>query len=345
MAQMMGTLVLPPFVAAAIVEHAKRRRNSAGYLVGSRSGNQITVTDYIPCTHESTSDVRTRAYAEELKERVSLKKCYTPSITLVGWYAAATPEPGKERAFDLWCQAPGASFSKIRSHNQAVMLLGRMPTAADLSIRWEAYITSNMNDGDSLQCERMQQLTVCVEAETPSMNVLLAEMISKTLYNGSMPYPTNRITNLDRVAVEAESREAEFGRKDNSRNDAEPRPVEAALLNVQNKLHQAISHARAILVSGNKNKSERQNESAAVVENYEAILAEKSQQSSRDDFITESYKDALMIKYTAALLRRHVMEIERHGRQELKEKTQHGHGHGQNNTSSPRGPRKLGAFR
>ncbi|RNF24908.1 putative glycerol kinase, glycosomal [Trypanosoma conorhini] len=331
----MGTLVLPPFVAAAIVEHAKRRHNSAGYLVGSRSGNQITVTDYIPCTHESTNDVRTRAYLEELKERVALKKCYTPSITLVGWYAAATPEPEKEREFELWCQAPGARFTK----NQAVMLLVRMPTAADVSIRWEAYITSNLRKGDAAQCERTQQLAVAMEAETQSMNVLLSEMVSKALCGGAVPYPTDRITNLDYVAADAAAREGDFGRKDGIRKDAESRPVEAALLAVQNKLHQAISHARAILASGHKHSSE----GAAIAENYETILAEKKEQSSRDDFITESYKDALMMKYTAALLRRHVTEIERHGRQDIKEKMYYGHG--QSGAASPHSTRRTAAFR
>ncbi|RNF06181.1 putative glycerol kinase, glycosomal [Trypanosoma rangeli] len=327
----MGTVVLPPFVAAAIVEHAKRRRSSAGYLVGSRSGNQISITDYIPCTHESTDDVRTRTYLEELKERVSLKKSYTPSITLVGWYAAATPEPENEREFELWCQAPGARFTK----NQAVMLVVRMPSATDISIRWEAYITNNLRKGDTAQCERRQQLAVSMEAETPSMNVMLSEIISKTLCGGGVPYPTDRITNLDHVAADAAAREGELGRKDGNRKDAEARQVESALLKVQEKLNQAISHARAILASGHKPSSE----SAAIVENYETILAEKKEQSSRDNFITESYKDALMIKYTAALLRRHLTEIERHGRQDMKDKTHHGQG----GVASPHGPRKLGA--
>ncbi|KEG13276.1 putative glycerol kinase, glycosomal [Trypanosoma grayi] len=337
---MMGTLVLPPFVAAAIVEHAKRRRNSAGYLVGSRSPHQITVTDYIPCTHESTADVRSRAYTEELTERVAVKKYYTPNITLVGWYAAGAPEADMERAFDVWCQAPGASFSRIRVHNQAVMLLCRMPTAKDIAVRWEAHITRNYNDGETFHCERVSQLAVTVEAETQAMNVLLAEIMHKALYDGGMPNATSRVTNLDRVALEAECKEVDITKKD-SRKETETQPVEAALVNVQSKLHQAISHARAIIASGNKNNSEKRDESALVVKSYETILAEKNQQSSRDDFITEGYKDALMMKYTAALLRKHVMEIERHSRYEAKEKTHHGPSQG----GHPNVGRKTAAFR
>ncbi|ORC89657.1 putative glycerol kinase, glycosomal [Trypanosoma theileri] len=330
----MGTLVLPPFVASAIVEHAKRRCNSAGYLIGNRTGDQITVTDYIPCTHASTMEVRSRAYAEDLSERVQLKRYYTPGITLLGWYAAGVPMPDEEEAFDLWCQAPCVSFSRSRSNNQAVMLLARMPTASHISVQWEAHVTSSVWVGDALRFGRVQEVAVSIEAETPSMNVLLAEIISKALCGGGAPYPTSRITNLDRVALEADSA------KRDPRRETDTRPVETALANVQNKLHQTIVHARAVLASGaGKQKGDKDGEEAAIVANYEAILEEKNQQSSRDDFISESYKDALMMKYLAALLRRHVSEIERHGRYEAKEKAPHGAG------GHPNATRKMASFR
>lgn len=340
----METLVLPLFVASAIVEHAKRRTNSAGYLVGNLSGNQISVTDYIPCTHESTTDLNTRAYEEELNERIAIKKYYSSNITLIGWYAAGSPEPGNQAAFDAWCQAPGTSFLRGRTENQAVMLIGFMPTAKDMTVRWAAYLTVNSIKDHVTQCKLTQQLAVSVEAETQSMNVLLAEIISKSLYNGGKPYPTSQITNLDYVALEAaRGKEADGGRKDNKQKEGEVRPLETALLNVQKKLDQAISHARSVVANGNNSKGDKQGESEAILKNYEVILEEKNQQSSRNDFVNEAYKDALMIKYTTALLRRHLMDIERHSRYEVREKGQNQNPHHRGVSST--GQRKNVAFR
>lgn len=331
---MMEQLVLPPFVACAIVEHAKRCCNCAGYLAGSVSGDHITVTDYIPFTHESTSEVTTKAYKDELNERISVKKYYSSNITLIGWYAAGVPEENDEANFNVWCRAPSAMFLRDSKKTKAVMLLARMPSATNLSVRWEAHTMINTTEGRDSYRTLTQELAVSIEADTPSMNVLLSDIVSKAVYAGGRPCPMSRVTNLDCVALCAGGqKEADGGRRENGQKEAEARPLETELLNVQNKLHQAIAQARAVLASGSNSNTEAQRESAVIVKNYEAILEEKNQQSGRDDFITENYKDALMTKYTAALLRRHVMDIERHSRCETRERGHH--------SPTSTGPRKV----
>nr|CCC89656.1 conserved hypothetical protein [Trypanosoma congolense IL3000] len=340
----MELIVLPPFVAAAIVEHAKRRLNSAGYLVGNLDGEQITVTDYIPYTHENTDEVKSQTYREELAERVAVKKYYTPGIALVGWYAAGVPQPGHEESFKRWCEAPGYWFARGSSQSQAVLLIATMPSENNMSLSWEAHITNNFLKEKVTVCERKTpELNVTIAAESASMNVLLTDIASKALYGGGMIHPMSCVTNLDRVAFDAETAESDShgsGKKD-SNKEGQPRPVEEALIRVQNDLHQAISHARAILASGNK--KEKNEEYESIAKNYEVLLEEKNKQSSRCDFITENHNDALMMKYMAALLRRYVNEIERNSRHEVKEKQQHG-GHGGHGGHSNH-PRKTVSFR
>ncbi|CBH09813.1 uncharacterized protein TEOVI_000540600 [Trypanosoma equiperdum] len=325
----MEGLVVPPFVASGIVAHAKRMRNSAGYLFGSYSDGQITVTDYIPCTHEFEGDKFPQWCLDEFKARVDVKKHYNSGVAVIGWYVAGAPEPGGEAVFKRWCEAPGVIFARGGLKSQALMLLARMPCDGDMTLKWEAYITNNSIQEEVHVCERKaQKLNVTIAAESPSMNVLLAEIASKALYGGGTPHATSRITSLDLVARGAEMMELEGNsgnnKRDNNRRDGD-RPVEEALMRVQNGMMQDISNAESALAGGNNNK-EGNLDSAAIVESYKRILEEKGKQGERGDFITESYTDALAIKYQMFVLRRVLNDIERNNNPESRERPHHGGG-------------------
>ncbi|KAH8605787.1 putative JAB1 Mov34 MPN PAD 1 ubiquitin protease [Trypanosoma vivax] len=109
------TFALSPYVAAGIIEHAKRLNCSAGYLVGDRSEGQVHVKDYIPCTHTNAEALLEEEFRKKMKAHLDIKKLSSPGVSILGWYAAGAPREGEVEAFNKWCMAPYVHFLQRNS--------------------------------------------------------------------------------------------------------------------------------------------------------------------------------------------------------------------------------------
>ncbi|KAH8605410.1 putative JAB1 Mov34 MPN PAD 1 ubiquitin protease [Trypanosoma vivax] len=338
------TFALSPYVAAGIIEHAKRLNCSAGYLVGDRSEGQVHVKDYIPCTHTNAEALLEEEFRKKMKAHLDIKKLSSPGVSILGWYAAGAPREGEVEAFNKWCMAPYVHFLQRNS----LMVIAHMPTEANMTLRWEAFAVTSVADnkgdkgdeGDAVKgsADRdggkkgrkdlivKKPLSITIGSDSPSLNVMLADVTSKMFYGGGFPYPVSRIANLDRVAFTAQGADMDgcSGRREGSKREGEVNAVKEALLKLKRELNQSILVANSPHTTANK-PADSFADFDVIADSYEVIQAEKNRQQNRDNFINESFRDALMMKYMAALLGRMVREVERNTRQDLKEKPYHGH--------------------
>lgn len=313
----MTSLYISPYVAAGIVEHVKRRQLAAGYLIGNRVGDGISITDFIPFTHvDGLADVNSEHYRKKLNALIATKRAFDSNAAQLGWYSAgnATGFAGDRKSLQAWCRLPAATFARGSHAVAAVHLHCETPSAEsnEIQLTWTAHTTSNRrlpaeepeagaaNRGNRRapprhECFEVQELPVVVSAQDQtSANVVLAHVASLALCNGAKEYTSSRLLNLDEVVFDAQAKNGS---------------VSAALQEMQKKL-QAVTSGK-----GSTGNAATDKEVANAVESLRQLQADEMDaaarvSTAREDYNTQRLKDALMIKCMTVLLRKEVSQIE-----------------------------------
>ncbi|KPA79648.1 hypothetical protein ABB37_05438 [Leptomonas pyrrhocoris] len=285
---------LTPYPASFIVEHAKRKRFAAGYIIGTRTAEEIVITDFIPLTHKDTEVPNTRAYREELHRRRAAKRRFTKQDP-IGWYTAGqADEQLSPEDYQRWCNAPSIIFQ----NRNCLHLHCEMPydEAAVPEILWTASIISEDPEDHTLKYSNHK--VVVAPLNSLSSDVMINHITSIALYNGGHPYPRSKLLNIDEVAYLA---------------SLDNKTSTDAVNDEQRKLQKAVTAAEQIVTGGSGGSREAQ-EMIAAVESFRAIREEALQrqrdQTGRVDFNSQQFKDALTIKCAATILRKELTTIE-----------------------------------
>ncbi|KPI90037.1 hypothetical protein ABL78_0897 [Leptomonas seymouri] len=285
---------LTPYPASFIVEHAKRKRFAAGYIIGTRTAEEIVITDFIPLTHKDTEVPNTKAYREELHRRRAAKRRFTKQDP-IGWYTAGqADEQLSPEDYQRWCNAPSVIFQ----NRNCLHLHCEMPydDAAEPEIVWTASIISEDPEDHTLKYSNHK--VILAPLNSLASDVMINHIASLTLYNGGHPYPRSKLLNIDEVAYVA-----------SLDNKTSTDAVNAE----QKKLQRAVNAAEQIVTGGSGGSKEAQ-EMVTAVESFRKIREEALQrqrdQTGRVDFNSQQFKDALMIKCAATVLRKELAAIE-----------------------------------
>ncbi|KAL7696382.1 hypothetical protein N2W54_004857 [Lotmaria passim] len=285
---------LTPYPASFIIEHAKRRGFAAGYVIGTRTTEEIVVTDFIPLTHKDTEVPSTKSYREELLRRRAAKRRFTKH-EVIGWYSAGRvdDQPTAED-YQRCCNAPSVIFQ----NRSCLHLHCEMPcdNAASPNITWTATTISENPEDHTFKC--VDHKVVLAPLNSLASDVTINHIVSLALYNGGHAYPRSKLLNVDEVAYVA---------------SLDNKTSTDAVNEEQKKLQQAVSTAEQI-VTGGSGGSREAHEMMTAVENFRAIREEALQrqrdQTGRVDFNSQQFKDALMIKCAATVLRKELITIE-----------------------------------
>ncbi|CCW70961.1 unnamed protein product [Phytomonas sp. Hart1] len=298
-----------PYVAAAIVEHAKRRGVASGYLLGVRNVDNIHVGDFIPMTNAPPyADVSSKIYTAELDRRVRAKQAFV-GARLIGWYAAGSrPRETGEEQMRLWCEAPAAAFAR-RVPRQALYLHCALPSVdgadetgspnsnentkpgSGLSLRWSAHITRNQlvpDEQDKARlhtvCLRVLPLRVRLTSQGHAASDVVLGHLQGLLSGGDSTPPKPALLNLDHVRGGGEGLRA-----------------------VQGKLEEAIRVAHTAAGTPASRRLLDQLDRIHAIKNED--LETHHHASAREDVNTQRFKDALMIKCMVMLLRKEISQI------------------------------------
>jgi hypothetical protein len=285
---------LTPYPASFIVEHAKRKNFAAGFLIGTRTAEEIVITDFIPLTHKDTEVPTTKAYRDELHRRRAVKRRFTKQDT-IGWYTACQEgELLSGDDYQRWCNAPSIIF-----HGRSSLHLHcEMPhsDAAAPEIAWSASIISEDPEDHTLKYSSHR--VVLSPLNSLASDVMINHIMSLALYNGGHPYPRSKLLNIDEVAYVA---------------SLDNKTSTDAVNEEQKKLQKAVHTAEQIVTGGSGGSKDAQ-EMMTAVEEFRAIREEALQrqrdQTGRVDFNSQQFKDALMIKCAATILRKELTMIE-----------------------------------
>lgn len=313
---------ISPYVAAAIIEHGKRRSIAAGFILGERSTDEVRILDYFPFTHvEAFADVSARSYREEVDQCKRTKNLFT-TASVLGWYSAGNcPADVTEDHFSIWCESPAMRFV----NSIAIHVHCALPEQDKLSVSWtvtrmRTYREANDKVKMDFRTVKEATLPVVISAmgHVPS-NVFLDHVASMALYGGKKPYPTSDLLNLDLLVYQAAKLPQplpppqQLGKED----QLPPRPLEEVLLRVHNNMNTAIQNASAACNGAGNVSAEDKKVYEDILASLAAIRATKETErenqnspTARDDVSSQRFKDALMIKCMSLMLRRDVRQIE-----------------------------------
>lgn len=285
---------LTPYPAAFIIEHAKRKSFAAGYIIGTRTAEEIVITDFIPLTHRDTEMPNQKQYREDLHRRRAAKRRFTKQDT-IGWYTACQEgEQLSSADYQRWCNAPSVIFQ----NRNCLHLHCEMPHSdvATPEMVWSASIISEDPTDHTLKYSNHK--VVLAPLNSVASDVMMNHVMSLALYNGGHAYPRSKLLNIDEVAYVA---------------SLDNKTSTDAVNEEQKRLQRAVTAAEQIVTGGSGGSKEAQ-EMMAAVENFREIREEALQrqrdQTGRVDFNSQQFKDALMIKCAATILRKEVAMIE-----------------------------------
>lgn len=309
---------ISPYVAAAIIEHVKRRGMAAGFLMGPVMKEGIYVSDYVPYTHPDNSlhITNQKEYRAEVNRRVAAKQAFG-DFKPVGWYTAGVfNKPFTVAEFREWCDGPATIFAD----RMALHLHCELPTPGCMNIRWSAFratVITNRENAKRVHCTRGSQVDVVIgDVNHHATNVFLSHVLSVAFLKGGQLFSSSSLLNLDTIVADmsATSRQA----------------MEHALMHVHQKLNDVITEARDVVRSATSS-AEKKKESQLILTHVDALRRIKEEEidrqhnsSSREDMNTQKFKDALMIKCLAMLLRQQVGQIENLARQYNDSSNRHG---------------------
>lgn len=284
---------LTPYPAAFIVEHAKRKKYAAGYILGTVRAEEIVITDFIPHTHKDTEVPNTKAHRAELTRRRAAKRRYTTQ-DLIGWYSAGQPgEDLSQEDYQLWCNAPSVIFQG----RHCLHLHCEMPheNAAAPEVTWTASVV--FEDPSDRTLKHIGHKVILAAMNSLASDVMLSHITSLVLYNGGHSYPRSKLLNLDEVAYVAA---------------IDHKSSTDAVDEEQRRLEKAVAAAQEVVTGGSGAKEAH--EMMTAVENFRAIRDEALQrqrdQTGRMDFNSQQFKDALMIKCALTIIRKEIDQIE-----------------------------------
>lgn len=285
---------LTPYPAAFIIEHAKRKAFGAGYIIGTRTAEEIIITDFIPLTHKDTDMPNSKQYREELHKRHAIKRRFT-KLSTIGWYTACQEnEQLSGEDYQRWCNAPSVIFQ----NRNCLHLHCEMPhdNAAAPEVAWSASIISE--DPSDHTIKYTSHKVVLAPLNSVASDVTIGHITSLALYNGGHAYPRSKLLNIDEVAYVA---------------SLDNKTSTDAVNEEQKRLQKAVTVAEQIVTGGSGNSKEAQ-EMMSAVESFREIREEALQrqrdQTGRVDFNSQQFKDALMIKCAATILRKELATIE-----------------------------------
>lgn len=291
-----GTVVqLTPYPAAFILEHAKRKHFAAGLVIGSRTSDEIIVTDFIPISHNDTEMVNSKAYRTEILRRRNVKRRFT-NHEVIGWYSAGqASEDITPDAYALWCDAPAVLFLG----RNALHLHCELPDlkSTKLEVAWTACVV--FEDKADRTLKRIDHKVVVAPANSVSSDVMLTCVASQVLYNGGRPYERSKLLNLDEVAYIA-------GVDNRSSTDA--------VNTVYDKMQKTVAEVNGLLAAAREgNEKVKGVEIAEEVGRLRTIredaLQRQRHQMARLDFNTQQIKDALLLKCTATVLLKGISQV------------------------------------
>ncbi|KAK7194560.1 hypothetical protein NESM_000373700 [Novymonas esmeraldas] len=285
---------LTPYPAAFIVEHAKRKKYAAGYILGTVRAEEIVITDFIPHTHKDTEVPNTKAHRAELNRRRAAKRRYTTQ-DLIGWYSAGQPGADlSEEDYQLWCNAPSVIF-----HGRHCLHLHcEMPheDVAEPRVSWTASVV--FEDAADHTLKHISHKVTLAPIGNLASDVMLSHITSLALYNGGRPFARSKLLNLDEVAYVA---------------SIDHKSSTEAVDEEQRRLERAVAAAQEA-VAGRSGGSKEAEELKSAIDNFRAIRDEALQrqrdQTGRMDFNSQQFKDALMMKCVATILRKELDQIE-----------------------------------
>lgn len=277
------SVCIAPYVAAMIIEHAKRRVIAAGYLVGQRTTDAIRVTNFFPCTHDHESDVNERSFSAKVSQRKDVLASFSDHF-MIGWYSACCTKnaAGEENSdYVSWCKAPAALFAGTKnSSRHALHVHCEMPLleeeGARPAIDWKATLFQikrvSTPEGQAVVAHPItQSLKVQINAGGhEATNVVLGHVRNSVLFGNEKPHPTPMLMNLDSILLQQQQS------SNKSHHDE--------VIELRKRLEE--------LISGGKHE--------ALVEGIRQF------RPSLDD----RFKDALMVKCLALLLKRSVAQID-----------------------------------
>ncbi|CAD2217342.1 hypothetical protein AGDE_08309 [Angomonas deanei] len=274
-------LIISPNVASAILEHAKRKRQVTGYILGTRANNKYVIKDCFPLTQTGAS--RT----EDIKRFIRNKKLKEAFVKgdVLGWYSAgwADPHDGEDSAevhFKKFCETPSHVYMEKNNATarSALHLHCALPESGRLNVQWTAHVTTNRRENDKYESIPVAEVGVGVIVEDKTAtNVVMQHIREQLQYNGQPPAPQEPLVNLDEVSLR--SREE--------------------LLAVERQLHQLLSQVD----SGDADTK------SAIETLHRAREEQTERQLTTDDALTRRLKEALMMKCMATLLQEHVARI------------------------------------
>lgn len=296
------TLSLAPHVAAAIVEHAKRRVVASGYLIGQKTVDSIQITDYFPYTSTDKPN------PIHVAERYEIIRSFTSS-SIIGWYSACcskNPDGSINEKTVLWSKSPATIFigekdsgdvgrNAIHLHCELPHLANEIPNSRP-AISWDASFTLIKRGGadDATNVMKLKELKVLICAHGhEATNVVLNHVRNQVLFGGESPAPTPLLLNLDTVAFQ---------------NSGRPQAASDALLALNKQLKELIKGNIAPVPSSSSTPADVD----SIVEEIRLLVNGESgqKQSSRDDALTHGLKDALMIKCLSTLLKKNLSQID-----------------------------------
>lgn len=306
---------LSPYVASGIIEHVKRRRRAAGFLLGHYTDNSMYIVDFLPLTHTDALPVVSDMYVAENRNRLRIKRIFCQDRVL-GWYSAgnaySTEVKGStenaEDIFKSWCLAPGYRFA-FKAGHVSLHLHCETPTPNDQKpqIVWSAEqvrleIDRSEDKSETTKtftCKKEKTMLVIVHGDKNDASNAVMHHIHKSLTDDKAE--RINVLNLDEFSYEANTLD---------------KPMKEKLIETQTSMKSAINKAKQLAASSSSSSAtDRAN--AEAVENQlkriEKIKNELEQQqqnpAAREDFISQRLKDALMTKAVAVLLKKQIGQI------------------------------------
>lgn len=294
------TITLTPHVAAAIIEHGKRRIVASGYVVGQKNIDGIEVSDFIPAT------IAEKASFKDVSARHETLRPFNSS-SIIGWYSVCStknPDGTENEMFRNWTNAPGSIFvseKETDSSRTAIHLHCELPNCDSTTkerpvIAWEGAIALVKRNQNQLAVAKIKPLKVSISANGhEATNVVLSHVRNLAFFNGEKPYPSPSLLNMDAIAFQHTSKR---------QSSAE------ALLNAHKQLKELVDGKIAPASSSGAPAADAKEVENLVKEIRQLMDSETAHATSREDVVTHRLKDALMIKCLATLLKKNVTQID-----------------------------------
>lgn len=289
----LDVVTLEPHVAAAIIEHAKRRLVASGYLLGQKTADSLQVMDFMPYT------VPDKVSAKDVTARLRIMRPFT-SHTIIGWYSACctrNADGTDNDSYQVWVKSPGGTFATDSGAGKnAIHLHCEMPhreggANTKLSISWSANLTLIKRlvgaEVSQVAVINVKPLQVSISANGhKASNVVLAHVRNAVLFNGEKPHDVASLMYLDDIAFQQTSRHQNAGE---------------ALLTVQKQLKDLVAQ---------QGKNEEVRTLVNEIRQLMDSASSTTEANGKDDVVTQRLKDALMIKCLSSLLRKSVSQID-----------------------------------